>query len=93
MKEYFLFDPAEDYLAPALQGYRLVEDEYVRIAADGEDALVSKALGLRLHAEEGHLMFYRLDTGQRLLTEKEARQAAEAEVARLREELRRRDGS
>jgi membrane protein involved in colicin uptake len=72
--------------------------------------LVSKELGLRLHAEQ-HLMLHRLDTGERLLTteearqaeaearraaenarraEAEARQAAEAEVARLREELRRR---
>jgi hypothetical protein len=44
-------------------------------------------------------MFYRLDTGERLLTAEEslqsevaARRAAEAEIARLREELRRRDG-
>lgn len=39
----------------------------------------------------GHVTLYRLDTGERLLTDAEARQAAEAEVARLREELRRRD--
>jgi membrane protein involved in colicin uptake len=87
---------------------------------------VSEELGLRLQAEKGQLLLYRVDTGQRLLTEREARraaeaerlaaerakaeaervrqveadarqaeaaarQAAEAEVARLREELRRRD--
>jgi len=77
VKEFFLFDPTEDYLDPPLQGFRLVDDEYVRIAADGRGSLVSNELGLRLHAEKGQLMFYRLDTGQRLLTEKEARQAAE----------------
>lgn len=114
VKEFFLFDPTEDYLDPPLQGFRLMDDEYVRIAAEGRGSLVSNELGLRLHAEKGQLMFYRLDTGQRLLTEKEARQAAEqaweaeaaarqaeaaarqaaeAEVARLREELRRRDGA
>jgi len=55
---------------------------------------------LRLHAEGRHLMLYRLDTGQRLLTaeeelhiEAEARRAAEAEVARLREQLRPRDAT
>jgi len=114
VKEYFLFDPTEDYLAPPLQGYRLLDGQYVRITADAEGRFVSRELGLRLHAEEGQLAFYRLDTGQRLLTEKEARQAAEqaceaeaaarqaeaaarraaeAEVARLREELRRRSGT
>ncbi len=112
VKEYFLFDPTEDYLTPPLQGHRLADDEYERIVPDAEGSLVSVELGLRLHAEQGHLTFYRLDTGQRLLTEREARQAeaaarqaeaaarqaeaaarqaAEAEVARLREELRRRD--
>jgi Uma2 family endonuclease len=90
VKEYFLFDPTQDYLDPPLQGYRLADGKYRRIAADARGRLVSEELGLRLQAEGGQLMLYRVDTGQRLLTEKEARQAAEAEVARLREELRRR---
>lgn len=88
--EYFLFDPTQEYLHPPLQGNRLVGDDYVQIRPDGQGALVSQELGLRLQAERGQLMLYRLDTGQRLLTADEARQAAEAEVARLREELRRR---
>jgi Uma2 family endonuclease len=93
--EYFLFDPTEDYLDPPLQGYRLIGDRHERIAAETDGALVSQELSLRLRAEGGHLMLYRLDTGERLLTaeesfeaEAEARQAAEAEVLRLREELR-----
>jgi Uma2 family endonuclease len=90
VREYFLFDPTQDYLDPPLQGYRLADGKYRRIAADARGRLVSEELGLRLQAEGGQLMLYRVDTGQRLLTEKEARQAAEAEVARLREELRRR---
>lgn len=105
--EYFLFDPTEDYLDPVLQGHRLIGGRYEPISADAEKSLVSEQLGLRLHAEEGHLMLYRLDTGERLLTDAEAlqaeaqarqaeaaaRQAAEAEVARLREQLRRRDST
>ncbi len=104
--EYFLFDPTEDYLHPPLQGHRLVGGQYEPIVADLQGALVSEQLGLRLHAEGGQVMFYRLDTGERLLTEAEARQAAEealqaearalqaaeAEIALLREELRRRGG-
>lgn len=99
IQEYFLFDPTEDYLHPPLQGNRLVGDEYERIAADASGALFSQELGLRLQAEGGQLMFYRSDTGRRLLTaeearrvEAEARRNAEAEVARLREELRRLTG-
>jgi len=96
--EYFLFDLTRDYLDPPLQGYRMIGGQYERIAADSEGALLSEQLGLRLCAEDGHLMVYRLDTGQRLLTadeqlemEAEARRAAEAEVARLRRQLRRRN--
>lgn len=90
VKEYFLFDPNQDYLHPPLQGHRLVGNQYVQVRPDSQESLLSHELGLRLQAERGQLMMYRLDTGQRLLTADEARQAAEAEVARLREELRRR---
>jgi Uma2 family endonuclease len=103
--EYFLFDLTRDYLEPPLQGHRLISGRYVPIAADAEGALVSDQLGLRLRAEGRQLMLYCLDTGQRLLSEAEARQAAEeaqriaeegrraaeAEIVRLREQLRRRD--
>jgi hypothetical protein len=111
VKEYFLFDPTQDYLDPPLRGYKLVKGRYVPLKADPDGRLVSEELGLRLHAEQHHLMLHRLDTGERLLTteearqveaearraaedacraEAEARQAAESQVARLREELRRR---
>jgi len=98
--EYFLFDLTRDYLEPPLQGHRLIGPRYDPIAADAQGGLVSEQLGLRLHAEGRQLMLYRLDTGQRLLTaeeelqiEAEARRAAEAEVARLREQLHARDAT
>jgi Uma2 family endonuclease len=103
--EYFLFDLTRDYLEPPLQGHRLVGGRYEPIPPDAEGALVSQQLNLRLRAEGRQLMLYRLDTGRRLLTaeeelqiesearraEAEARRAAEAEAARLREQLRARD--
>jgi len=98
--EYFLFDLTRDYLEPPLQGHRLIGGRHEPIAADDQGGLASEQLGLRLRAEGRQLMLYRLDTGQRLLTaeeelqiEAEARRAAEAEVARLREQLRARDAS
>jgi hypothetical protein len=104
VKEYFLFDPHQEYLDPPLQGHRLAGDTYVPIGADPAGCLLSEELGLRLCVADGLLQFYRLDTGERLLTRAEraareaewadrecqARQAAEAELARLREELARR---
>ena len=87
----------QEYLDPPLQGYRLTDQGYVRIVPDASAALVSEQLGLKLRIEGGLLQFYRVDTGERLLTaderatyEAEARQAAEAEVVRLRDELARR---
>jgi Uma2 family endonuclease len=96
--EYFLFDLTRDSLEPPLQGHRLTGGRYEPIAADAQGALVSEQLGLRLRAEGRQLMLCRLDTGERLLTaaeelqiEAEARRAAEAELARLREQLHARD--
>jgi Uma2 family endonuclease len=105
--EYFLFDVDQEYLKPPLQGFRLAGGAYERIEADARDGLVSQELGLRLVIAEGVLQFYRLDTEERLLTRGERaqneakradqeagrREAAEAELARLREELARRDAS
>ncbi len=93
VKEYFLFDPDLEYLDPPLQGYRLRGGAYVRMKPGHDGGLTSRELGLRLRLEEGEVRFYRLDTGEPLLTPAEARRAAEAEVARLREELRRRPRS
>jgi hypothetical protein len=76
----------------------------VPIEPDQAGCLESQELRLRLRVEEGKVQFYRLDNGERLLTaderteaaaakaaaEAQARQAAEAEVARLRAELARR---
>ena len=97
IKEYFLFDPHQEYLDPQLQGYRLTPDGYHRIESDSDGALVSEALNLRLSVADGQLQFHRCDTGERLLTaaeredvERRARRSAEAEVARLRAELARR---
>jgi Uma2 family endonuclease len=98
IQEYFLFDPTQDYLDPPLQGYRMIEGKYEPIKPDANGALISNELSLRLRFEDGVLAFYRLDTGERLMTAEERSKAAEvraaaaeAEAARLREELRRRE--
>jgi Uma2 family endonuclease len=94
IKEYFLFDPTQEYLDPPLQGHRLVstpavassgsaesERQYQPIESDAEGALVSQELGLRLRFERGVLAFYRLDSGERVQTSDERVASAEERAA------------
>jgi hypothetical protein len=90
VKEYFLFDPYQEYLEPPLQGYRLAGSTYARIAPEPSGALVSRELGLRLCLGEGVLQFYRLDTDERLLTRKEQARL-DAERAEREREARQRE--
>jgi len=93
VKEYFLFDPFEDYLKPAFQGFRLQEGEYVPIEfVNGR--LPSEVVGLHLEREGSDLRLWNPVTGLRLPTPEEARhlaeeraERAEAETARLRREI------
>jgi Uma2 family endonuclease len=99
VQEYFLYDPLGEYLRPSLQGYQLQEGEYQRIPPGSEGKLTSRALGLELRLEEGHLRLVNPTTGERLLTPAEAQAArraadirasrAEAELERLQAELAR----
>jgi Uma2 family endonuclease len=66
VREYFLFDPLDEYLDPVLQGYRLVEGDYRPIEAV-EGRLPSEVLGLHLEAEEGLVRLFEPMTGRRLL--------------------------
>ncbi|MEQ8784735.1 MAG: Uma2 family endonuclease [Pirellulaceae bacterium] len=104
VKEYFLYDPTGEYLKPALQGYRLEDDGYTQLEPDSSGALESRELGLLLRLESGALAMFDIQTGQQLHTDAEteraakeaertARLAAEAEVERLRNQLRNRGDS
>jgi Uma2 family endonuclease len=88
VREYFLFDPYEEYLDPPLQGYRLIEGQYQAIPpVDGR--LPSEGLGLHLEASGGLLRLYDPATGQWLPTppeEHQARLRAEMERQRAQEE-------
>jgi Uma2 family endonuclease len=108
VKEYFLFDPLDEYLSPRLQGFRLIDGAYTPILlVNGQ--LRSEVLGLTLGGEGHMLTLTGTKTGERLLPppellnayrtlearaeeEADARRAAEAEVARLRAELERLKG-
>ncbi len=101
VREYFLFDPAGEYLQPVLQGYRLEEVGYRPIppieTEEGGIRLSSTILGLEMQVEEGMLRLYDPTTGERLLTPLEAQEARRRESrrrqqaeARARQEAERR---
>jgi Uma2 family endonuclease len=98
--EYYLYDPEDDYLDPPLQGFRLAEGrsyEPAIVAAAG--ALVSDALGLSLRLVDGLIELRDARSGEALLRpdevhrsaaiERDRRERAEHEVARLRAEVER----
>jgi Uma2 family endonuclease len=91
--EYFQFDPTQDYLKPPLQGFRLIDGDYVPINPIA-GRLPSEKLGLQLEKAGTQLRLYDPVAKQWLLTRRErveqearARIRAEAEAERLRLEI------
>lgn len=94
VKEYFLFDPEEEYLKPSFQGYRRVKSQFQPIKPAG-GRLPSKVLGLHLERDGAQLRLWDPETGQRVPTPNEriAIEAARAdqEKARAKEATARAD--
>jgi Uma2 family endonuclease len=87
VKEYFLFDPRDEYLKPPLRGYRLQRGE-LRPMKLTNGVLTSKVLGITLARDGTRLLLRDATTGHELLTAAEQQAAtAEAEIARLKAEL------
>lgn len=109
VKEYFLFDPKQEYLTPPFQGYRRVGAGFQPIQPVA-GRFPSKVLKLHLERDGTQLRLWDPKSGERLLTpgeraaaadsaaaaDRQAREEAEAEVERMRREiesLRRRLGN
>jgi Uma2 family endonuclease len=90
--EYFLFDPTEDYLKPAFQGFRLERGEYVPITPVA-GRLPSEVLGLHLERSGVDLRLYDPAQGRWLPTPRERaeseRERAESERERAESERER----
>jgi len=86
VKEYFVFNPTGEDLRPPLRAFRLSGSDYQPL----KEPVFSETLGLELQIVDKRLRLFDPRTGKRLLTPTEeaaAREAAEAEVERLRAEL------
>jgi Uma2 family endonuclease len=64
VEEYFLHDPLSEYLKPALQGFRLQNGRYRRIAPELDGSLTSTTTDLGLRREGEHLRLIDLDSGK-----------------------------
>ena len=91
VREYFLFDPFQEHLTPALQGFRLEEGVYAPIdPSDGR--LPSEVLGLLLEGAEDSVRFLDPKSKERLQTPEEVRaelEASEAEKQKAEKALQR----
>ena len=87
VREYWLFDPKDEYFDPPLQGLVLSEGAYRLLPAvvDGAARTIrSEVLGLELRAEGGVLRFWDIATGQYLKSHAEATAALAEEIAARR---------
>ena len=94
VREYFLYDPRAEYLAPPLQGWRLHDGEYRRLPAvtvlsNRGVAIASEVLGLELRddREARMLRLHDRGTGRNLPTYEEADMAREEEAEARRQEV------
>ena len=91
VREYFLYDPRAEWLAPPLQGWRLYEGAYravpaVTVLSNRGVAVASEVLGLELRDERDERRVRLRDpaTGEVLLTHDESERAREEEAAARR---------
>jgi Uma2 family endonuclease len=80
IEEYFLHDPYQDYLRPALQGFRLIDGRYQRIEPELGGSLRSRSTDLLLRVEGLRLRLVDAVSGEPLLWDDEI----EDELERLR---------
>jgi len=89
VREYFLFDPLDEYLSPRLQGLHLVGGSFKAMSASAQGTLRSKELGLILRPEGKQLRLVDPRKGQALPTLEEAAELAQAQFQRAKKESRR----
>ena len=88
VREYYLFDPLDEYLRPRLQGYKLVAGMYQRVKPSLDGSLLSRELGLVLRADGKLLRVVDPVTGEPLPTLDEAVDQIEDALDTARAEIR-----
>ncbi len=89
VREYFLFDPLEEYLSQQLQGFRLSQGYYQPMPLRPDGTLQSDELGLILRPEESFLRLVDPTNDAPLLALDEAMDRAHTEAQRAQSEAQR----
>lgn len=89
VREYFLFDPLQEYLEPGFIGLRLADGDYLPIAPDAMGRLFSEELEVWLAAQEDRVRIFDPRTRQLVPDLEEAISAAEQEAQRTEQETQR----
>ncbi|MCI0685439.1 MAG: Uma2 family endonuclease [Gemmataceae bacterium] len=96
VREYFMFDPLNDYLPRQLMGFRLSGGSYQRMEREEDGGLTSKEMGLRFVPDGNDLLVFEAKTGKQLLHYRELqgelerhRRATDKRIAELEAELAR----
>jgi len=90
VREYFMFDPLNDYLPRQLMGFRLSGSVYQRMESESDGGLTSKELGLRFVPDGNDLLVFESKTGKKLLSYEDLQEMykriaeLEAELARAK---------
>ena len=91
VREYWQYDPTQDYLEPPLQGLKLVREEYEPLPgwelADGTLAARSEVLGLELRVAGRRLRFHAPQRGRELPNLAEAEDQRREAEARMEQEV------
>jgi Uma2 family endonuclease len=77
VREYFLFDPLNEYLPQQLIGYRLVGSDYQAMPLEDDGGLTSRELSLRFVPDGDQLAVFDVESGQRLLNLEEAQERSD----------------
>jgi Uma2 family endonuclease len=85
VREYILYDPLQDYLEPALQGFRMVNGRYQPMPLGPGGSIASETTGATFRIEERGVRVIDSATGKPILSNEEVR----SELARLEAEIER----
>ncbi|GAK56073.1 hypothetical protein U27_03035 [Candidatus Vecturithrix granuli] len=96
VREYFIFDPLQEYLEPQLTGFRLEDHQYTHLDPDDQGRLFSQELGLQLVPDRNFLRLLNPKSGRLIPGHRDAadtirqlEQQAEQEAQRAEQEARR----
>lgn len=89
VREYFLFDPLNEYIEQGMMGFRLKKGEYVQIATDEKRYLYSQELEIYLTVEDDLLRIIDPHTQQPVPGLDEAITKIEQEAQRAQQEAQR----